>query len=214
MSSINIEEIEFMSNHNHTEDSNFRLKDCIIRAEDIVNRAIELGYKGVSVTDHETVSSHIRIMQRYQTLKKLQKKYKTYLLESDEEGLKNDKDVQKELHLLEKMDDDFKLGLGNEIYLIDDLSDVKENYESGVTKYWHFILIAKNPKGYEQIKRISSESAWKNWFRQGKMERVPTIKRELEEIIGEEKGNIIATTACLGGEFPNYVISYFRDGNA
>ena len=113
-----------------------------------------------------------------------------------------------------KMDDDFKLGLGNEIYLIDDLSDVKENYESGVTKYWHFILIAKNPKGYEQIKRISSESAWKNWFRQGKMERVPTIKRELEEIIGEEKGNIIATTACLGGEFPNYVISYFRDGNA
>ena len=56
MSSINIEEIEFMSNHNHTEDSNFRLKDCIIRAEDIVNRAIELGYKGVSVTDHEAVS--------------------------------------------------------------------------------------------------------------------------------------------------------------
>ena len=88
MSSINIEEIEFMSNHNHTEDSNFRLKDCIIRAEDIVNRAIELGYKGVSVTDHETVSSHIRIMQRYQTLKKLQKKYKTYLLESDEEDKK------------------------------------------------------------------------------------------------------------------------------
>ena len=181
MSSINIEEIEFMSNHNHTEDSNFRLKDCIIRAEDIVNRAIELGYKGVSVTDHETVSSHIRIMQRFQALKKLHKKYKTYLSENDEEGLQNDRDVQKELRLLKKMDDDFKLGLGNEIYLIDDLSDVKENYESGVTKYWHFILIAKNPKGYEQIKRISSESAWKNWFRQGKMERVPTVKRELEE---------------------------------
>lgn len=213
MNNINIEEIEFMSNHNHDEDSNFRLKDCIIRAEDIVNRAIELGYKGVSITNHETVSSHIRIMQRFQKLKKLQKKYQSYLSENDEEGLKKDKDVQKELHLLEKMDDDFKLGLGNEIYLIDDLSDVKENYEPGVTKYWHFILIAKNPKGYEQIKRISSESAWKNWFRQGKMERVPTVKRELEEIIGEEKGNIIATTACLGGEFPNYVLSYFRDGN-
>lgn len=213
MSSINIEKIEFMSNHNHDEDSNFRLKDCIIRAEDIVNRAIELGYKGVSITNHETVSSHVRIMQRFQKLKKLQKKYKSYLSGNDEDGLKNDKEVQKELYLLEKMDDDFKLGLGNEIYLIDDLSDVKENYEPGITKYWHFILIAKNPKGYEQIKRISSESAWKNWFRQGKMERVPTVKHELEEIIGEEKGNIIATTACLGGEFPNYVLSYFRDGN-
>ena len=63
-----------MSIHNNTEDSNFRLKDCIISAEDIVNRAIELGYKGVSVTDHETVSSHIRIMQRFQALKKLHKK--------------------------------------------------------------------------------------------------------------------------------------------
>ena len=213
MDRINIDEIEFMSNHNHSEDSNFRFKDCIIRAEDIVNRAIELGYKGVSVTDHETVSSHIRIMQRFQLLKKLQKKYIKYITEKDFDGLKKDKDVQKELPLLEKMDKNFKLGLGNEIYLINKLSDVKENYEPGITKYWHFILIAKNPKGYEQIKRISSESAWKNWFRQGKMERVPTIKKELEEIIGDEKGNIIATTACLGGEFPNYVLSYFRDGN-
>lgn len=214
MSSINIEEIEFMSNHNHSEDSNFRLKDCIIRAEDIVNRAIELGYKGVSITDHETVSSHVRIMQRYQQLKKLHAKYKEYLVNNDMDSLAKDKDVQKEMYLLKKMDDDFKLGLGNEIYLINDLSDVKENYEPGVTKYWHFILIAKNAKGYEQIKRISSESAWKNWFRQGKMERVPTVKHELEEIIGDEKGNIIATTACLGGELPNYVISHFRDGNA
>ena len=205
--------VDFMSNHNHSEDSNFRLKDCIIRAEDVVNRAVELGYKGVSITDHETVSSHIRIMQRFQQLKKLHKKYKTYLTNNDLDNLAKDKDVQKEIHLLERMDDDFKLGLGNEIYLINNLSDVKENYEAGVTKYWHFILIAKNAKGYEQIKRISSESAWKNWFRQGKMERVPTVKHELEEIIGTEKGNIIATTACLGGELPNYVLSYFRDGN-
>lgn len=210
---IDTNKIEFMSNHNHDEDSNFRLKDCIIRAEDIVNRAIELGYKGVSITNHETVSSHIRIMQRFQTLKKLQKKYKRYIAENDIEGLKNDKEIQKEIHLLKAMPDNFKLGLGNEIYLIDDLFDVKENYEPGITKHWHFILIAKNSKGYEQIKRISSESAWKNWFRQGKMERVPTVKRELEEIIGDEKGNIIATSACLGGELPNYVLSYFRDGN-
>lgn len=203
----------FMSNHNHTEDSNFRLKDCIIRAEDIVNRAIELGYMGVSVTDHETVSSHIRVLQRFQHLKRLQKKYKQYIAVDDVEGLYADSEVVKELHLLKTMGDDFKLGLGNEIYLIDNLEDVKENYESGVTKFWHFILIAKNAKGYEQIKRISSESAWKNWYRQGKTERVPTIKSELEEIIGDEKGNIIATSACLGGELANHVLSYFRDGN-
>ena len=131
---IDTSKIEFMSNHNHDEDSNFRLKDCIIRAEDIVNRAIELGYRGVSITNHETVSSHVRIMQRFQTLQKLQKKYKRYIAENDIEGLKNDKETQKEIHLLKAMPDNFKLGLGNEIYLIDDLSDVKENYEPGVTK--------------------------------------------------------------------------------
>jgi DNA polymerase-3 subunit alpha len=204
----------FMSNHNHTEDSNFRLKDCIIRAEDIINRAIEVGYAGVSVTDHETVSSHVRVLQRYQYLKKLHQKYKEYIVSDDVDGLHADKDVSKELSLLKNMSDDFILGLGNEIYLIDDMADVKENYKSGITRFWHFILIAKNAKGYEQIKRISSESAWNNWFKHGKMERVPTVKRELEEIIGKEKGNIIATTACLGGELPNYMLSYFRDGNA
>lgn len=204
---------DYMSNHNHTEDSNFRLKDCIIRAEDIVNRAVELGYKGVSVTEHESVSSHVRIMQRFQELKRLQCKYKELKEKNDETAIAEDKDIQKNLHYLEVMAVDFKLGLGNEIYLINDLTDVKENYKSGVTKFWHFILIAKNAKGYEQLKRISSESAWKNWYRQGKMERVPTIKHELEKIIGDEKGNLIATTACLGGELPNYVLSFFRDGN-
>lgn len=203
---------EFMSNHNHSEDSNFRLTDCIIRAEDIVNRAIELGYKGVSITEHETVSSHIRILQRYIEIKKVQERYIKYINDSNNEGIQKDKEIQKELHLLKNMSSDFKLGLGNEIYLINDIEDVKTNYESGITKFWHFILIAKNKKGYEQIKRISSESAWKNWYRQGKMERVPTVKQELEEIIGDEKGNIIATSSCLGGELPNHTLSYFRDG--
>jgi len=202
-----------MANHNHTEDSNFRLKDCIIRAEDIVNRAIELGYKGVSVTDHETISSHIRILGRYKKLKKLHKKYLTYLKDNQQDQIDSDRDIQKELSLLKQMPNDFKLGLGNEIYLIDELSDVTENYQSGITKFWHFILIAKNAEGHKQIRQISSESAWKNWFRQGKMERVPTIKHELESIIGDNKGNLIATSACLGGELPNYILSYFRDGN-
>jgi DNA polymerase-3 subunit alpha len=143
---------EFMSNHNHSEDSNFRLKDCIIRAEDIVNRAIELGYRGVSITDHETVSSHVRIMQRFQELKNLHIKYKEYIENNDLDALQSDKEVSKNLNYLKMMPEDFKLGLGNEIYLINDLSDVKENYESGVTKFWHFILIAKNLKGYEQIR--------------------------------------------------------------
>ena len=185
--------MRFMSNHNHSEDSNFRLRDCIIRAEDIVNRAVELGFAGVSITDHETLSAHVRILQRYLELKKLKEKYD----KSSAEEIEADKDLRKNKKLLEKMDPEFKLGLGNEIYLVNSLEEVKDNYVSGETKFWHFILIAKNQKGYQQIREISSKSAWENWFRQGKMERVPTVKSELEAIIGEEKGNIIASTACF-----------------
>lgn len=202
-------EINFMSNHNHCEDSNFRMRDCIIKAEDIVNRAVELGYNGVSITDHETLSAHIRILQRYLDLKKLKEKYDSL----SEEEREKDKDLKKEEKLLKNMKQDFKLGLGNEIYLVNSLEEVRDNYVSGETKFWHFILIAKNAKGYEQLKRISSESAWKNWYKNGKMERVPTIKKELEEIVGEEKGNLIAQSACLGGEVATLMVKYFKYGD-
>lgn len=176
--------LDFFSSHNHTEISNYRLKDCIIRVNDLIDRAIELGYKGVAITDHEAVSGHIMALTHLQELK--------------------DKGT---------LPEDFKLGLGNEIYLIDNLIDVTENYESGKTKYWHFILIAKDKKGHEQLRQISSESAWKNYFRQGGMERVPTVKAELEEIIGDDKGHLIASTACLGGELPYWCIEYFKNNN-
>jgi DNA polymerase-3 subunit alpha len=210
---IEWEQVPFMSNHNHTEISNFRLKDCIIRIEDLINRAAELGFHGVSITDHEALSGHVRFLERYQTLKAAKTKYDSYIANGDTDGLAQDADVQKELKYVQVMPADFKIGLGNEIYLVDDIADVTTNYQPGVTKFWHFILIAKDAIGYQQLRRISSESAWKHWFKHGRMERVPTIKRELEEIIGNDKGHLIAQTACLGGEFATNVLKYYRDND-
>lgn len=197
-----INDIDYMSCHNHSEDSNFRLKDSVIRAEDIISNAIETGYSGVAITDHETLSSHIRILKRYKQLKKLKQKYENPSINNEE-----DKEIMNEIKLLEKMPTNFKMALGNEIYLVDSLEDVRDNYESGVTKFFHFLLLAKNKKGHKQLRKISS-SAWDNYFRQGRAERVPTIKKEIEQIIGNEKGNLIASTACLGGEFATLVYEY------
>ena len=47
--------------HSHTHYSNIRLLDCINRPKDLVNRAIELGLKGIAITDHETLSSHMEL---------------------------------------------------------------------------------------------------------------------------------------------------------
>ena len=49
--------------HNHTEYSNLRLRDCIIKVKDMFKKATELGHSVVAFTDHETVSSWIKIEQ-------------------------------------------------------------------------------------------------------------------------------------------------------
>ncbi len=86
---------------------------------------------------------------------------------------------------------DFTVALGNEIYLTD-------TRESG-QKYWHFLLIAKDAVGHKGLRELSSQ-AWRNSYVDRRMERVPTLKSEVEEIMSRYHGHIIATSACMGGE--------------
>ena len=97
-----------------------------------------------------------------------------------------------------KEDPEFKLALGDEIYLVDER-------ESGI-EYYHFIFISKDATGHRQMRELSS-LAWMNSYFDRGMERVPTLKREVEEIIGKNPGHIIATTACLGGELSKNVLA-------
>ncbi len=95
------------------------------------------------------------------------------------------------------IDDDFIIAFGDEIYLVNNLEKKQQ--------YYHHILIAKDQKGYEQLKRISSQ-AWTNSYYDRGMERVPITYSQLEEIIGDDKGHLIASTACLGGFLPNTLL--------
>ena len=171
---------KFYNNHNHTEMSNKRILDCVIKVEDLIDNAINVGYSGLSITDHESISAHIRAIK--------------YIKEQYEKG---------------RVDKDFKVGLGDEIYLVDDINETKENYKGGITKFYHFVLVAKDKIGHRQLREISS-TAWGNSFRTGKMERVPIDKKQLESII-TEKGHLIASTACIGGELANLVLQYLND---
>lgn len=47
--------------HNHTEYSNLRLRDAIIKVPDMMARAEELGWTTVAITDHESVSAWIKV---------------------------------------------------------------------------------------------------------------------------------------------------------
>ena len=99
---------------------------------------------------------------------------------------------------IQEEDPNFKIGLGNEIYLVD-------QRESGI-EYWHFILIAKDKVGHKQLRKLSS-LAWLNSYMDRGLERVPTLKEDLARIVKEDPGHLIATSACIGGELSKNVLN-------
>lgn len=91
----------FSTNHTHCDKgSNLRMLDCISRVQAIVDRAIDLNYCGISVTDHESITAHIEYMG-------IIKKYK-------EKGI---------------LPQNFKIAYGNEIYLVNDIELCKAKQE-------------------------------------------------------------------------------------
>ena len=93
--------------------------------------------------------------------------------------------------------EDFKIALGNEIYL----TDTRDKGQ----KYYHFILIAKDAAGHRQLRELSS-LAWLNSYYDRGMERVVTLKQDLINIIKQNPGHLIASTACLGGELSSNIL--------
>lgn len=107
---------------------------------------------------------------------------------TDHEALCGHIRINKYAQKIKEEHPDFKIGLGNEIYLVD---------ERPSDKHYHFILIAKDSVGHKQLRKLSSR-AWINKYYSKGLERVDSLKSDIEEIIGNEKGHLIASTACLG----------------
>lgn len=169
--------MSYFSVHNHSEFSNIRLLDSTNKVEHLFERAIELGLTGFALTDHEVLSGSVQMVQQFKKLK--------------EEG---------------KLPEGFKIALGNEVYLIDDKEDYIENYSRDTHKYYHFVLLAKNERGWRALKELSS-TAWANSYMQNGMYRVPLTKPQLEETMKRFKGDIVASTACLGGELAQHILT-------
>ena len=165
--------------HNHTEYSNLRLRDAIVRPKELIDYAIELGHSVVAFTEHETISNAIKIEKYYKKIK--------------------------------KDHPDFKVLLGNEIYLCRD-GLTAENFDRANDKYYHFLLIAKDSKGHQQIRELSTRAWMRSYVTQGKMRRVPTYYQDLIDIIGADPGHVIGSTACLGGFLDTKLLQWVRSG--
>lgn len=172
--------MKFVNIHSHTDVSNFRLKDSINKVGNLIDYAIELGHSGIAITDHETVANHIKAIKHVKKLKE-----------------KN------------KLPEDFRLILGNEIYLIDRAEAEIKRANNEKISFHHLILLAKNENGNLALRELSS-LAWKHSFFYRGLERVPTYKDNLEKIVNKYKGDLICSTACLGGEFAFLVRKYLE----
>ena len=175
--SYNVLQDPFFNCHTHSEMSNIRLKDCTIKVKDaILYVANTLGQTGYTLTDHENMSNHLKVLN-----------------------------TVKELKGSGKIPNTFKVGLGNEIYLIEEeeLNNKLANKE--YVSFYHFILIALDDIGHRQLRELSSR-AWDRMFNYKGLDRVPTFKSDIEEIIGSNKGHVIGSTACLGGELSKSIL--------
>ena len=116
---------------------------------------------------------------------------------TDHEALCSHMEINQYAKKIHEKNPNFVIALGNEIYLTDDRSSGQ--------KYYHFIITAKNKRGYRALKELSS-IAWYNMYSDRGMERVPTLKSELKEVMKNYKGDVIAQTACIGGELSQLIL--------
>lgn len=64
--------MSYFNNHNHTDFSNALLgfPDVICRVEPLIQRAYDLGLSGITITEHEGISSHIKALNYYNKMEK------------------------------------------------------------------------------------------------------------------------------------------------
>lgn len=187
---------DYCSLHNHTHYSNLHVIDSTNRSDQLINYAWDLNLGGLAFTDHDCLSGTVEFIHAFE--KKLDAEWvKKY-------GAETKKPSYEEMSKLL----DFKVIIGNEIYLGEE-GLTEETFRENGGHFYHYILLAKDREGYEQLKRLSSE-AWKHgWWRM--VMRTPTWPSNLYDIV--KGGHLICSTACLGGYTARMVIQGLDEQN-
>ena len=64
--------MSYFNNHNHSEYTNALLgfPDSVCKLPDLIQRAYDLGLHGISISEHEGLSSHIQALKYYEKMEK------------------------------------------------------------------------------------------------------------------------------------------------
>lgn len=74
-----MQEIKFANLHGHSDYSNLRFLDSVIKVNELIDSAYDLGYSAVAVTDHEALSGHVKAVNYLQANKDKFKDFKVIL---------------------------------------------------------------------------------------------------------------------------------------
>ncbi|MDR2470442.1 MAG: DNA polymerase III subunit alpha [Tannerella sp.] len=191
---------QFVHLHVHTQ---YSLLDGQASIDALIDKARNDGMKALAVTDHGNMFG---IKEFYNKVKKKNSKYLGTIKDCEEELKTLDKEnpTPEEGMRIEKLLTKIREGkemllkpiLGCECYCARNGRNSKTTKED--LNGWHLILLAKTLKGYKNLIKMVSLS-WTEGF-YGR----PRIDRELLEKYHED---LIACSACLGGEAPQWIMN-------
>ena len=175
---------DYTSLHIHTQYSNLKIIDSTNRFERILDYAWDIGLSGIAETEHDCLSGTMEALDCFRA--KLKKEWANAYPDEEFPGYAAASDKL-----------DFKVILGNEIYLSEEGLTEADMDGNHPVHFWHLILIAKDAIGFHQLKELSSRAWRRAWFRG--ILRTPTYPSDLVDIVGKNPGHLICSTACLGG---------------
>lgn len=190
----------FVHLHVHTQ---YSLLDGQASIDALIDKAQKDGMPAIAVTDHGNMFG---IKDFFNKVSKKNSKYMGVIKDCQKElDALNDKSnpTEEELERIQKLSEKiseekkhlFKPILGCECYCARNGREKKDGKED--LSGWHLVVLAKNLNGYKNLIKMVS-IGWMEGF-YGR----PRIDKELLEKYHED---LIVSTACLGGELPQYIM--------
>ena len=93
---------------------------------------------------------------------------------------------------------------GNEFYLLSQEEDNLRFTEDKRPFYWHYLVNVLDEKGLHQMYELSAKAWLRSYTYKGLLRR-PSFYEDFEEVIGNNQGHLIASSACLGGYLPHCI---------
>lgn len=124
---------------------------------------------------------------------------------SDHEGCSGFVEMEQAVNKM-NLERPFQHIFANEIYLLSEQENELKVDPNERPHYWHFLLNCLDEESVHMLYELSSRAWLRSYVYRG-LRRRPTFYSDIEEIIGQNQGHIVGSTACLGGYLPHLILN-------